>query len=676
MRAAGLVVAVVLAGFVGCSGDDGGSDDGTGGSAPPADATAEVELTGSIDLDVDDVERCDPIGGEHCLLPFPNDHFTETDGDTPTGRRVAFDPASMPVNADGVGIDPTHWNDLDGFSPAAALLVQLPDVDLDASGAAPVTDPARSLEDDSPVVLVDATTGDRLAHWVELDDAAEADAVPTLFVRPAAVLPEGHRIAVGLRGLVDDSGAPVEPTDAFRAYRDRLDSGLADFEERRPAMETVFADLDEADVARDELILAWDFTVASAESLSSRLLHLRDDAFERMADEGLRFTVDADDPSDREGIARELSGTFEVPLYLTGDGEPGSEFSLGDDGLPEHTGTYTAAFSCIIPDEATAESPAASGLYGHGLLGSHRQVTAPFRVAADGNRVFCGTDLIGMSEDDIGNAAVIVGELSTFNTLADRLQQGHLNTLVLGRLLVSDQGFAADPAFQDDGTPLLTDELVYYGISQGGIMGAATTAVAQDWTLAVLDVTGINYGLLLDRSIDFDPFRSILEPAYPAASDRALGLQLIQMLWDRGEATGYLQHLTADPYPDTPEHRVLLHVAFGDHQVTPLAAAVEARSIGAAAVRPVLAEGRSPEVDPFWDVPGIDTFPHEGSAIVMWDSGAVTPPVENRPPRDGVDPHGDPRQEPAAVEQIVAFLASGQVVDACGGDPCTARPRE
>lgn len=671
MRAPGLAMAVLVAALAGCSGDDGDV-----GSAMPTDEVSEVELAGTIELDVDNLDRCDPIGGEHCLLPFPNDHFTDTDDDAPTGRRVAFVPASMPANADGVGIDPTHWNDLDGFSPAAAALVQIPDVDLDASGAAPVTDPARSLDDDSPVVLFDATTGDRLAHWVELDEAAEPDATPTLFVRPAAVLPEGHRIVVALRGLVDGAGAAIEPTDAFRAYRDRLDSGIAAFEERRPAMEAVFADLDEADVDRDDLIVAWDFTVASAESLSSRLLHLRDDAFERIEDEPTRFTVDTDEPSDREGIARQVSGTFDVPLYLTDGGGPGSELVLGADGLPEHTGTFTAAYSCIVPDGASAETPAASGLYGHGLLGSHRQVTAPFRVAAEGNRVFCGTDLIGMSEGDIANAATIVGELSSFNTLADRLQQGHLNTLVLGRLMVSEEGFGSDPAFQDAGTPLLTDELVYYGISQGGIMGAATTAVAQDWTLAVLDVTGINYGLLLDRSIDFDPFRSILEPAYPAAADRALGLQLIQMLWDRGEATGYLQHLTTDPYPDTPEHRVLLHVAFGDHQVTPLAAAVEARSIGAAAVRPVLAEGRSPEADPFWDVPRIDTYPHEGSAIVMWDSGAVTPPMGNRPPREGVDPHSDPRQEPTAIEQIVAFLASGQVIDVCGDDPCTARPRE
>ena len=674
-RDIGAVLTLSLGLLVGCTGSDasdGGRDGGTTGTST---APTEVELTGTVDLDVEDVDRCDPIA-DGCLLPFPNDYFTEADDSTPTGRRVALARDSMPANAEGVHMDPTHWNELDGFSPAAAALVQIPDVDLDASRAAPVTDLASSLDDDSPVVLLDATEGKRLAHWVELDAQAEAGAVPTLFVRPAAVLPEGHRIIVALRDLVDADGEPVAADDAFRAYRDRLESDVAEVEDRRQAMEQVFADLAEAKVKRDDLVLAWDFTIASAETLSARLLHIRDDAFDRLGDEAPPFTVETNEASDREGIAREVTGTFEVPLYLGGDGGPGTEFELDDDGLPTHTGSYTANFHCIVPGVATADEPAGAGLYGHGLLGSADQVPAAGEVATAGNRIFCGTDLIGMAEDDIGNAAKIVTELSTFNTLADRLQQGHLNTLVLGRLMISSDGLGSDPAFQDRSTSLLTDDLIYYGISQGGIMGAATTAVAQDWTYAVLGVPAANYSLLLDRSVDFDPFRAVFEPAYPAAADRALGVQLIQMLWDRGEATGYLQHLTGDPYADTPEHQVLLHTAFGDHQVANVATAVEARSIDAAAVRPILADGRSPEDDPYWDVPTIESYPHEGSAVVMWDSGAETPPTENVAPREGEDPHGDPRSDPDAVRQIVEFLATGTVIDVCSGSPCTAAPQD
>lgn len=664
-----LLCALLAAGLIAACTSSGDGDD-----AAPGDGGA-IELEGTLELTVADADRCDPIAPMGCLYPFPNDHFTVADDSTPTGRRVALSQESMPANADGVHIDPATWNALDGFSPGAAVLVQIPDVDLTGSGVAPVTDIGASLEDDAPVVLLDADTGERLPHWVEADSYAEGtDEVPTTFVRPAVSLPEGHRIVVGVRGLVDTAGDAVEPTDAFRALRDRLETEVPELEDRRPAMEAVFTDLADAGVARDDLQLAWDFTVASAEGLSSRLLSMRDSAFAALGDDAPAFTVDSVVPSDRDGIATEVEGTYEVPLYLDEGGVTGSSLVTDAEGVPQAEGTFTANFTCVVPESASAAAPAMTGLYAHGLLGTSGQVPGGSGdVAAGGNIVFCGTDLIGMAEEDTGNAVAIIGDLSSFHTLSDRLLQGHLNTLFLGRLLIHPDGLGTDPAFQDAGTSLLTDELVYYGISQGGIMGGATTAVAQDLTRAVLDVPAANYGLLLDRSVDFDPFRAVLDPAYPSPADRALGLQLIQMHWDSGEANGYLQHLIDEPYADTPEHQVLLHVALGDHQVANIGTEVQARTLGIPVHRPVVADGRSTAVDPWFGLDALE-YPHEGSALVVWDSGAPLPPDTNQPPRDGNDPHGDPRSTPASIEQIIAFLTTGQIIDVCGPDPCVAVP--
>ena len=68
---------------------------------------------------------------------------------------------------------------------------------------------------------------------------------------------------------------------------------------------------------------------------------------------------------------------------------------------------------------------------------------------------------------------------------------------------------------------------------------------------------------------------------------------MIQILWDRGEANGYAWHMTRNPYPNTPRHTVLLHEAFGDHQVANVATEVEARVIGARLRTPALDPGRS-----------------------------------------------------------------------------------
>jgi hypothetical protein len=322
-------------------------------------------------------------------------------------------------------------------------------------------------------------------------------------------------------------------------------------------------------------------------------------------------------------------------------------------------------------------NPARPGVYGHGLLGNEHEVTAA-NVEAMANEhdfVFCATEWLGLSSDDVPNVVATAQDLSQFASIPDRLQQGILNTLFLGRLMIAPDGLVTNPAFRGaNGVAVLDRHALFYdGNSLGGILGGATTAVAQDWTRAVLGVPGMNFSMLLQRSVDFDPYRSLTDQAYPDAIQRTLALNLLQMIWDRGEADGYAQHLTSSPYPGTPRHTVLLDEAFGDQQVANVATEVEARTIGARAHRPALARGRSPDRTPLWGIPTLGPAPADGSALVLWDSGSPAPPPGNVPPRAGVDPHEDPRASKAARVQKSAFLrVGGTVIDVCAGRPCTA----
>jgi hypothetical protein len=185
----------------------------------------------------------------------------------------------------------------------------------------------------------------------------------------------------------------------------------------------------------------------------------------------------------------------------------------------------------------------------------------------------------------------------------------------------------------------------------------------------------MNYSTLLQRSSAWGAYESIFDPAYPDPTDHALAIGLAQMLWDRGETNGYAQHLTRDPYRKTPKHTVLLHEAFGDHLVTNVATEVEARVLGARAHRPALADGRSQARHQLWGIEGINGYPYEGSAIVVWDSGAAPSPLGNVAPSEGEDPHEDPRATQQARQQKSEFLRrNGRVVDVCGGRPCAASP--
>jgi hypothetical protein len=639
----------------------------------------------AVDLPTDP-RTCDPLGGTRCLLPFPNDYFTVRDRSAETGLRVDLAADATPANAAGVHMDPTELNRNDGFSPGSALVALLPGIDLAASGAAPITDMGSSLDRDAPIVVIDAKTGRRHPYWAELDSRAPDDAHRLLFVRPARSFREGHRYIVAIRNVVDGAGQPIQPSDVFRAYRDRLDTGIDAIEGRRAHMDDVFHRLRRAGVGRDGLVLAWDFTVASGENLSERLLAMRDDAFGQLGRAAPHFTVTGNVPSTRANLAREVSGTFEVPNYLTGSGGPGALLNNGNgpgsSPIPARNGTYTARFICTIPTSAIGAdggaNPTRMMLYGHGLLGSAREALgASSRYARVTNTTTCATWWIGMSEEDIGVVLQALGDMSAFRSLPDRLQQSMLNFLFLGRLMKHPGGFSSDPAFQaPDGTPLLDQRnLTFNGVSQGGILGGALTAVAQDWTRSFLGVPAMNYSTLLDRSVDFDPFSLVFDPNYPDWVDRQLAILLAQMLWDRGENDGYAQHLTDNPYRRTPIHRVMLYEAFGDHQVANVATEVMARTIGAELRVPALAPGRSPDVRPFWGIDTTRRLPDShGSYLVVWDFGTPAPPLENVPNRAGTDPHGQGRDQLDVLTLATTFLEQGRLVDTCGGGPCQTLP--
>jgi hypothetical protein len=116
-----------------------------------------------------------------------------------------------------------------------------------------------------------------------------------------------------------------------------------------------------------------------------------------------------------------------------------------------------------------------------------------------------------------------------------------------------------------------------------------------------------------------------------------------------------------------------MHEAFGDHQVANVSTEIEARTIGASIHQPAIAPGRSYEVTPYVGIPAIPSYPFNGSALVVWDSGAATPPTTNTAPNTGNDPHSDPRSSPVARQQKSDFLQTGgAVTDVCSGTPCTA----
>jgi hypothetical protein len=671
-------------------------------------------------IDLSRAADCDFIGqqqGSLCLLPFPDDYYTTPDPSTATGRRIDFHAAAMPANGGGTPINPAPYLRNDGFSPGQGIVLKVPGLDTAAAkqqtGAAPLNHLGRYAEPDTPVVVIDAATGQRQPIWVEIDSNASTPAATALEIHPAVNFASGHRYIVALRNLKDGAGQPIAAPEGFRYYRDQLPSNEGPINAQRSRFESIFTTLRSAGIRRSNLYLAWDFTVATDENIAARELHIRNDALASLGDgtpgngsmdgtaPDFQVTqVDDFTPADDPEIARRVRGTYTVPCYLQPDCGPGGSFQLGGDGLPSrNTGNdWTANFDCIIPRTAIdGPTPAAvrPAIYGHGLFGSASEVfnaDIQQELANTYGFILCATDEIGMSGGDVGNTVGMLNDLSKFPQLTDRLQQGLLNEIFLGRLMAMPSGFASDGAFHVDGSTgsdsVIDDsELYYQGSSQGGIMGGALTAVDPDYTRAVLNVPAMNYSVLLPRSVDYDEFAVFLNAAYTDELSRPLIFSLIQMLWDRGEPNGYAHRMTSNPLPGTPAHKVLMNVALGDHQVTNFQSDVEARTIGASTHTPIIDPGRWPDYDILWNVPAITSYPFDGSAVVYGDIGPVRPnpspppdeigvpppPLTNTPNREGEDPHGAPRGAPLALQLISDFLRpNGAVTNPCGASACHA----
>jgi hypothetical protein len=251
--------------------------------------------------------------------------------------------------------------------------------------------------------------------------------------------------------------------------------------------------------------------------------------------------------------------------------------------------------------------------------------------------------------------ALSTGAVEDFKMIPDRLHQGIANFLMAMRMMRGR--FARDPEVGGaiDGT-----RGFYAGSSQGGIFGATLMAINTDVERGMLGVPGQPYNLLLQRSVDFDPYQALLRISFRDGPDIQIVLNLIQGLWDRAEPGSFSRHIQNDLFPGTPAHRVLMMVAIGDHQVSTLGAHIMARAIGAPNIIPA---NRT-----IWGLEE-EMSPYDGSAMIEHSFGLPPEPLENIPMEEGDDPHGAIRPLTTAQATIDEFFRTGIVNSHCEG-PC------
>jgi hypothetical protein len=674
-------------------------------------------------VDLENPDECEVLNNVHCLYPYPSSRFLSPDATKPSGWQMTIPDSALAFpGLAGTPPTATQFLALDGFAPTVAIQAHFPGgVDLAASNVARLIPPQlgsptpppyigirmsddHSLDENSPTVVLNARTGERVLHWVEMD--ARATGNPdrqAMIIRPGVALTPGHRYIVAIRNLVHPGGAAIEAEPAFAALRDRRIIDIPAVSDRQQYFDgEIFRKLEKAGIGREDLILAWDFRVQSDEGLTHHALDMRDMSFEWLADQVAAsvqtFNVDSveevSDCSTGTGTYRIVRGTYQVPLFLTED--PEVALSTGflvvdanDD--PVQNGVTNPPFTISIPCEALEDDPIEVHpvVLGHGLFGEGEgMVTGLVSGLGLDTPVLAGaTDWRGLSSPDlpfvifnvVGTAAS-GNQFENFPALPDRLKQGQINTVLLAKMMKTG-AFNVDPAFQNaSGEGVFQGpqvEMFYFGVSLGGIMGTWLAAMTPDIERLNVDVPAINFGMLLQRSTQFGQFELLLTGI--GLTDPLLTLLTLSLnheVWVRSEPAGYIGHITENPLPGTNAKKMLVTVAWLDKQVSNQATEIMVRSLGIPNSTASVQQG----------FPGIpDEDGPLDSAMVIYDqgsydifnpqqyqtvgSGPLIPPLQNRIPSSKCDPHGGPRISiPASLDQLAEFLQpGGQIVNFCDG---------
>jgi hypothetical protein len=595
--------------------------------------------------------------------------------------------------------------------------------DIDLSELASETNMAPSVEEDHPIHLFEVQEDGSLEmvrFWLEEDAQDDTPIDGLTWMRPAKILEEETRYIVAIEDIVQTDGDAIGADADFAALRDGTAASRESVADRQEHFNEIFTILeDEAGINREDLTLAWDFNTASSDTLHGSMLEMRDKALDAVGDTGPSMTFTAvgeedgsqeyncteGEPGYNSGIAYLLRGTFDTPYYMRPVDESATDplalpsvFNMNEQGEIEQNGTRDAPFWIMVPCSAvgTEAEPAGMIQYGHGLLGTGGQTDGGFnkRIAREYNYIFFGGNWTGMASPDLATVVSVVSDVGKFAQLVDRMHQGIIEFITLGRAMKNTFPTATEVTSRD--IQIDPDTYYYSGISQGGIYGGTLMAVSPDLRYGHLGVPGQNYSILLHRSVDFDAYFGILRTSLPEPIDQGIALALIQQLWDQVDPSSYYKHMSKDPFPGNDPSYVMLAPAKGDYQVSTLTNLIAANSDSEVAVMENYAPGDRDisHIGVTEQSYGTEEEPYVGSAVISWDLGNPWPEPGNEPPDDSAfcweqrgmpasddcasaedcrecDPHGIPRYFPSHQEQMMHFFENeGEVIDVCGGNGC------
>jgi hypothetical protein len=642
-------------------------------------------------------DDCDPLDTTECWLPFPSYRHMAVDGSTETGWRVNLDPRQLPPLKGGGLLDPGFLNRLDGFSTMAPILFYREGLKegMEANmgnaeiprlmGAAQV---AESTTQQSITLLVDVTSESLVSHTAEID-YLDPDR-PMVLVIPAQPLHHDHHYAVALVNARDALGELLPPApgltqlwnqgpfDPFLYSLLDPDRARRYREELVPTLQKVAPWLDLQDLNAVQVL--FDFHTISAASQLGDVRAVRDTTMQILEspkwnwEEHLETIqqIDYDCSVDGTQLTRTIHAELKIPWFLEATGPGHRSATLDHDavksGRPAILGH--AKFVVHIPCSVRNQPVQAVMEYGHGLFFSREEASDYYlqKMANQQRYVITAMDWRGMSVADLLMVArVLLTEPRLFEAVRDNLIQGYACKYALQhftKTTLFSMDWFSDLGVRVDDSSSVTR--VFYGNSQGGILGAGYSVLSGPTELidrAVLGVPGTPFALVMSRSSDFAGYDDLLLLNFYNNRHVRFLLSLVQMAWDPVEGSGAL----APPVVESPP-RTLLQAGLGDPIVTTQAAEALARGYGAHILP------NNPRQDIFGIPIGKAAYGHDLGPDVTLTELLYQREYKSLPTEDVLPEHSwvhfCTRLDEVLMSQLTEFVNTGRVLDVCFDSAC------
>jgi hypothetical protein len=670
---------------------------------------------GTSSCAMDRPSDCDPLDDTECWLPFPSFHALRKDTTTCTGWRVHLQGHLLPPLKNLKLIQPNFLNRLDGFSTMAPMLFYLPGLkEAHEAGIGQLMGSdsiAKSVTEGSATLLIDVETKTLVFHTAEIDYLDGND--PVVMIFPAQPLHHNRHYAIAIINALDAFGTRLPRTAGMNALLLDFEPpksllSLYDTERQSRYQDQVIPTLESAapwfnfTADPQSLQLLFDFHTISEESQLGPVRGVRDSTIGYISSMDWNWSHHVRtnrimdyhcDDTHNSILARTVHAEIDVPWFLKQNGVLGgprasvldwTNDTANDQSYQLGVAKFILQIPCSIKAAAVGNETTAFIRplravmeYGHGLFGNRGEASDDYllRIAHNEGYVILAMDWRGMSTYDLLLVVkVLISTPHLFESVRDNLIQGYASKYSLqhfarnGLLSMDWLSFPSRDGSPSKPVPLLNNNTpahVFYGISQGGILGSGYTALSGTTGLidrSILGSGGTPFALIMTRSRDFFAYDKLLLLNFYCNRHVRMLLTLVQMAWDSVEASGVLAPPVNEPYP-----RVLIQAGLGDVIVSTTATEALCRAFNASTVpgnpRHVFGLPTEPVLQDASD------GPHAVLTEIMYDNEYHNMPVQNIFGNANAI-HICLRRDRALIKQLTEFINNGRVIDPCTNNSC------